>query len=118
MIFHAIKFSCSSPSSLEMPSPFQIFPSQDALIWGTWKLLTEAQRPSFWQGPSFPNRSSTASESTWAACAEGCLFELEQDPTEQRNLYRETWGDRRRKTWLTRPGKHTKNDGKIHHAFN
>lgn len=71
-------------------SPREVIPlGPDALIWGTWKLLTEAQRPSFWQGPSFPNRSSTASESTWAACAEGCLFELEQDPTEQRNLYRE-----------------------------
>ena len=67
-----------------------MFP-QDALIWGPWKLLTEAQRPSFWQGPSFPNGSSHASESTWAACADGCLFDVERDPTEQRNLYRETW---------------------------
>ena len=80
------------PLSHDLPQ-LEVYPrfSQDALIWDSWKLLTEAQRPSFWQGPAFPNRSSAASESSWAACAEGCLFDLEQDPTEQRNLYRETW---------------------------
>ena len=56
------------------------------IIWGRWKLLSGAQSPGFWQGRRFPNSSSPTG--SFAACSKGCLFDLEEDPTEQRNLYR------------------------------
>jgi len=69
-------------------SPRELLPlGPDALIWGRWKLLIAAQVPSFWQGPKFPNSSSQ--EITQTACQEGCLFDVEQDPTEHHNLYQE-----------------------------
>jgi arylsulfatase I/J len=56
---------------------------------GLWKLLVGSVPMNGWQGPSFPN----ASTSGWAAeksihdCGEtGCLFELRSDPTEHVDL--------------------------------
>jgi hypothetical protein len=56
---------------------------------GLWKLLIDKLPMNGWQGPQFPNVSTA----TWIAeteeldCgSEGCLFELEADPTEHHDL--------------------------------
>ena len=60
---------------------------KSCLISENWKLITAATQPGFWQGPRFPNSSSVELQAP--ACSGGCLFDVEQDPTEQVNLYQE-----------------------------
>lgn len=55
-----------------------------------WKLLVNGESMAIWTGPEFPN-ASTATEGTTAEtvffdCDEGCLYELDQDPTERADV--------------------------------
>ncbi|CAE7245189.1 ARSB [Symbiodinium natans] len=69
-------------------SPRNTIPVGDTcLISGSWKLMTAATTPSLWQGPRYPNGSTRESEAETPGCSDGCLFNVEQDPTEQRNWY-------------------------------
>ena len=40
----------------------------------------------FWQGPQFPNSTSTDHHPGSDVCAAGCLFDILEDPTEHNNL--------------------------------
>ena len=55
---------------------------------GLWKLLQEPVIPmNGWQGPSFPNATSTDySNDLGRECKEGCLFQLDDDPTEHEDV--------------------------------
>jgi len=62
-----------------------------AIIYGRWKLLLGDQRNAAWQGPRYPNASSTTStDDTMMHCGEeGCLFDVVVDFTEHDDV-RET----------------------------
>jgi hypothetical protein len=55
---------------------------------GLWKLIAEPRIPmNSWQGPFFPNSTATAFETTFEyGCKEGCLFQLDIDPTEHHDV--------------------------------
>ena len=56
---------------------------------GLWKLLREPVIPmNGWQGPSFPNLtvSTDYSKDLGRECADGCLFQLDADPTEHHDV--------------------------------
>lgn len=55
------------------------------LVQGDWKLIVEQSLPDFWQGPVYPNSSSSDRSSDH--CADGCLFNVVEDRTEQTNLF-------------------------------
>ena len=55
---------------------------------GLWKLLVGPVPMNGWQGPRFPNASTTgwAAEASIHHCEPACLFELDADPTEHVDL--------------------------------
>jgi len=57
---------------------------------GVWKLLTGRNPMNGWQGPLFPNASTNSSlwrfNNIYDCGEEGCLFRLDEDPTEQSDL--------------------------------
>lgn len=58
------------------------------IIQGNWKLITTRTTPDFWQGPTYPNSSSLdGSAVNVEECASGCLFNVVDDFTEQKNVY-------------------------------
>lgn len=62
--------------------------SSQAIVVGTYKLITGVQVMAGWQGPSYPNDTHTQpmrSGDTFD-CGSGCLFDLSIDPTEHVNL--------------------------------
>lgn len=94
------------------PDPLQL--SSQAVLWFPFKLVTGKQPYGTWQGAVYPNCSTLEQEAqgpyyadlkiydhkisvgktveeedrlTWTAdCQEGCLFNIEDDPTEHHNL--------------------------------
>ncbi|KAL3925964.1 MAG: hypothetical protein SGILL_000065 [Bacillariaceae sp.] len=59
-----------------------------ALISWPWKVINGTQVGlGFWQGPQFPNASKKIPQpSTDYGCPEGCLFNIETDPTEHQEV--------------------------------
>jgi len=62
-----------------------------ALIMGDYKLLTGPEPMAYWQGPAFPTASSgkygeLLNWHNWQLCGLGCLYNIREDPTEQKNL--------------------------------
>ncbi len=57
----------------------------------TYKLLIGNHSEAMWTGPIFPNSSSRASDwNAWIDCGDaGCLFNLDNDPSEHTNLANE-----------------------------
>lgn len=53
-----------------------------ALISGNFKLVLGIQSYGFWQGPVFPNATTNHSAETTFDCGNGCLFNIQDDPSE------------------------------------
>jgi arylsulfatase I/J len=74
-------------------SPRQAIPfSSHCFMQDDWKLILAPTAPDFWQGPNFPNASSSSLSEEGSArgqyqCANGCLYDVVSDPTEQVNAY-------------------------------
>ena len=74
--------------------PLELSGASPALIVGDYKLLVGQQggsnnSPGGWQGPRYPNASSAQHDPTKVAIdcgARGCLFDVQNDPTEQTDL--------------------------------
>eukprot|EP00050_Salpingoeca_kvevrii_P006706 m.291120 g.291120 ORF g.291120 m.291120 type:complete len:544 (+) comp12413_c0_seq1:60-1691(+) len=78
-------------SGANASSPRSVIPfGGDCIIRDQWKLITHPTMPDFWQGPKYPNSSSALLNEAWLRagnpCTNGCLFDVENDPTEQNNL--------------------------------
>merc|ERR1712046_220181 len=58
-------------------SPRNVVPVQsDCLVQGEWKLVTDATKENFWQGPTYPNSTGQvagAAEVSLDNCKGGCL---------------------------------------------
>lgn len=69
----------------------KILGNSSALIIGAWKLLAGTQLQTYHQGPDFPNASLYGELGTHlkhcgdSVAANGCLFNIMDDPTEQHN---------------------------------
>jgi len=71
-------------------SPRDTIPvSKDCIIQGDWKLILGKTQPDFWQGPHYPNSSSKNVAPPAHDCSSGCLFNVAEDWTEQRNAYKD-----------------------------
>ena len=68
--------------------PLELTGASPALIVGDYKLLLGPQTLSGWEGPRYPNASSVHSDPNAQTlhCADGCLFDVANDPTEQQDL--------------------------------
>lgn len=51
-----------------------------------WKIITGKEGAGCWMGPQYPNGSKTPACSTVVDCGSGCLFNLDEDPTEHANV--------------------------------
>jgi arylsulfatase B len=77
-------------SGANMTSPRIEIPIEaNALISGSWKLLTGHVGEAAWGGPNYPNASSPASPvdpGPSLNCSQGCLFDVVADPTEHNDV--------------------------------
>ena len=76
-------------SGHNMTSPrTEVHVRADALVQGAYKLLVGKMPGAAWAGPQYPNVSSAGHEVRRGElnCAHGCLFNVEDDPTEHTNL--------------------------------
>merc|ERR1712137_957933 len=60
--------------------------SAHALVSGRWKLLLGNQGGGFYQGPRYPNASSTHVNPVLACGDQGCLFDVDADPNEYQDV--------------------------------
>ena len=68
----------------ESPRTF-IYGDVDMVISGEWKLINATDAGACWAGPRYPN-GTTSPDCKSTDCANGCLFNIFEDPTEHRNL--------------------------------
>lgn len=57
-----------------------------ALISGDYKLILGVQSYGFWQGPVYPNASTNHAAEVTFDCGDGCLFNIQDDPSEYNDL--------------------------------
>eukprot|EP00045_Choanoeca_perplexa_P013861 m.159069 g.159069 ORF g.159069 m.159069 type:complete len:493 (+) comp16480_c0_seq3:1-1479(+) len=60
--------------------------SRGAIIVGDYKLIRGEQDYGFWQGPVYPNASTNHKHEPQVLCGTGCLFNIQEDPTEHNDL--------------------------------
>ncbi len=60
-------------------------PAVQGLIQPPWKLLLGELGQNIWQSPTYPNESTSWPDTPFS-CGEGCLFDLESDPTEHNDV--------------------------------
>ena len=53
---------------------------------GDWKLILGIQSYGFWQGPVYPNATTNHSSELEFNCGGGCLFNIQEDPSEYTDL--------------------------------
>lgn len=61
-----------------------ILVTKDLLVSGDYKIMTGKAQGAGWPGPQYPNVSSAGHEESTVSlqCANGCLFDVANDPTE------------------------------------
>ena len=64
------------------PSPYW----NGALISGDFKLILGMQSYGFWQAPVYPNATTNHSAEHVFQCNDGCLFNIQDDPSEYTDL--------------------------------
>jgi len=57
-----------------------------ALITGDYKLVVGTQSYGFWMAPNYPNSSTNHKTELPVECGEGCLFDIQKDPSEYHDL--------------------------------
>eukprot|EP01064_Diplonema_japonicum_P015358 TRINITY_DN23085_c0_g1_i1.p2 TRINITY_DN23085_c0_g1~~TRINITY_DN23085_c0_g1_i1.p2 ORF type:complete len:150 (+),score=19.01 TRINITY_DN23085_c0_g1_i1:355-804(+) len=62
------------------------FPTGQGLIVGEYKVVFDNKNDGFWTSPQYPNQTTQCGSTTNPGCPQGCLFNINSDPSEYHDL--------------------------------